>query len=182
MRSFRLAALTIALLVTLIVANILPGSGQLGQASAANIGSEKIDPYIENLINAGSRDKIPVIVSLNPDMAKERQNDKRSAKARQADEGKRAADEAAAYIERQGGKRGKSLGLIKASGGNLPINRIAELSRNSRVAYISYDAPVGARSVFTDDMVDFSALVSAPAVWALGYTGAGVGVAVRPPP
>ncbi len=174
MRSKLFHIMMIGLVLVLLLSSITPVSAASANSRAArqNAGDEdkrddaKIGPDIVRKIDregkSGPGTQVPVIVAFKPNGP-----------------GKSINGARAASLMAAGGGRGqRSLGLINGVAGTMPLAAIRALSRNPEVEFIAYDSPVGAQGVFSGDMVDYAALVNAPAVWALGYTGAGVGVAV----
>ncbi len=191
MRSKLLLLVAFTLAVMLAMTNVLGGHAQPVEGSGPDLS--KIDPAIVQLINSGAKGRIPVIVHIDKkDKAKaisdkgkglgnqstKASDDLRKQLAKESDDlRKQAARDAEDLIKQKGGEKKRSLDIVNGSSGLVPPSAIEALSRNPKVEYISYDAPVGAQGPFTGDMVDYSVLVNAPAVWAMGYTGAGGGVA-----
>ncbi|MBI2165436.1 MAG: S8 family peptidase [Chloroflexi bacterium] len=156
-------ALRLGLLAALILSSLLPSVGQAAKAG----DTEKIDPYLAALIDSGASGPFPVIVQIQPGSP---------GKGSPPEQAK--AEHAKDLITKASGKPGRALGIVNGASGQLKPAAIKALSKNPNVQYISYDGVIGQQSLFSGDMVDYAALVNAPAAWAKGYTGAGVGVAV----
>ena len=78
-----------------------------------------------------------------------------------------------------GGSVRTRLHSIKADAVTLPHSTLERLAANPNVRYISKDRPVGARSTVTITAAEYTVEpINAPAVWAKGYIGTNVGVAV----
>ena len=82
-------------------------------------------------------------------------------------------------LEQHGGKRVQPLGIVAGASGRISLDRLARLSRDSEVRYISLDSRLVPNGTpFTGDMIDFARAVNASALWEQGISGAGVTVAV----
>lgn len=77
-----------------------------------------------------------------------------------------------------GGILGNALSLINAQAAVVPVDSLPALTSDPNVLYISMDRPVHARQ-FPLAFAEYTTQpINAPAVWAKGYDGTGVGVAV----
>ena len=109
---------------------------------------EKLDPTLKKLADRSSGES-NVIIEFNDE------------------------SQAAALIKAHGGRAGRRLGLLQARTGKLPNRLLKQLSNHPAVKRISEDRPVSGEIART------SVTVGAKAVHELmGYTGAGVGVAI----
>jgi serine protease AprX len=161
-----------SLLVLMCLLLLFQGLAPLPVLAAPPINKDKVDSKLVALIEASSdeNEEFPVIVRMewpNPHQISADGNAKR-------------AEKALKEIRSQGGKEGNALAIVGGASGKATARAIAQLSRRGNVSYISYDdpdvriaGPLGAplESLYTQ-------LVHAPDVWALGYTGQGVTVAV----
>ncbi len=67
---------------------------------------------------------------------------------------------------------------IHAVGAQVPQSALGDLVSNSNVVYVSPDRAVAAKQVSTTSAEYTTEPINAPAVWAKGYRGTGIGVAV----
>jgi serine protease AprX len=80
-------------------------------------------------------------------------------------------------------KAKRDLGFIRAESGTVSVTDLAALARDKGVKYIALDSPmaptaVGTPVVFPSLSTLYPTVDGAQSAWNLGYTGAGVGVAV----
>ena len=80
----------------------------------------------------------------------------------------------------KGGKIKRELGRFKGSAYTMPASRLAELAADPDVTFISPDRPLkGASTGSPAAILDFHTdAINAPAAWAQGLDGTGIGVAV----
>jgi len=80
----------------------------------------------------------------------------------------------------RGGTVKRELGQFKGAAYSMPASALADLAADPDVVYISPDRPLnGASDPKPEAVNDYhTGAVNAPAAWALGLTGAGIGVAV----
>jgi serine protease AprX len=71
-----------------------------------------------------------------------------------------------------------SFGAMKAVRAMVPQSALIGLTQNANLNYISLDRPVSAKQVSKTSAEYTTEPINAPAVWAKGYTGKGIGVAV----
>ena len=73
----------------------------------------------------------------------------------------------------------KRLHSIRAVHAHVPRRILEDLAKDPDIAYISLDRPVAALDSFTVTALDYSnEPINAPAVWAQGFIGTNIGVAV----
>lgn len=77
-----------------------------------------------------------------------------------------------------GGTLGYVLSSINAQAAVVPVDSLATLASDPNVLYISLDRPVYARQFPLTSAEYTTQPINAPAVWAKGYDGTGIGVAV----
>ncbi len=138
-----------------------------GPGSDRDADAKKVSPELRSLLASNARGAIPVIVQMD------------AGGGSAPGTGRKPEDDAKEKIERHGGAASKSLGIIRGAGGEVSLDRLAALSREPGVRYVSYDSvlvPMG--SPFTGDMVDFAAALNADEVWEKGILGSGVTAAV----
>lgn len=80
----------------------------------------------------------------------------------------------------RGGKLNRELGRFKGGAYRISASKLAELASDPEVKYISLDRPVHAASTGSAiSVLDYhNETINAPAAWALGLDGTGVGVAL----
>lgn len=80
----------------------------------------------------------------------------------------------------RGGKLNRVLGRFKGAAYRMPASMVADLANDPEVRYISPDRPVhGASAGSASAVLDYhNESINAPAAWALGLDGTGVGVAI----
>ena len=77
----------------------------------------------------------------------------------------------------RGGQRGRDLGQFKGGAYSIPASSLADLAADPEVVYISPDRPL--RRTSNAPSLDYHPeTVNAPAAWASGLDGTGIGVAV----
>jgi len=83
-------------------------------------------------------------------------------------------------IASRGGKLKRELGRFKGAAYRMPASKLAGLANDPEVRYISPDRPVhGASNGPGQPVLDYhNESIHAPAAWALGLDGSGVGVAI----
>jgi serine protease AprX len=83
-------------------------------------------------------------------------------------------------VANHGGKLKRQLGRFKGAAYTMPASMVAGLANDPEVRYISPDRPVhGASTESNQPVLDYhNETINAPAAWALGLDGTGVGVAV----
>jgi len=137
--------------------------------AAPPINWDKLDPALAAALKAQPGKTFPIIVEAGLP------NDKSPST------GAKRASEAVDHIRAAGGRARNQLAIIGGSSAQGNWDAIAKLSHNGRVRKISLDrvisasgpmqAPGGLASVYTQ-------VVRAPEVWAMGYIGRGVGIAI----
>jgi serine protease AprX len=78
----------------------------------------------------------------------------------------------------RGGKMKRELGLIRGGAYRVPGAKLAELEADSEVAYVSPDRPLKSTASVTQVLDFHTDSINAPAGWAQGLDGTGIGVAV----
>ncbi|MBI2953686.1 MAG: S8 family serine peptidase [Chloroflexi bacterium] len=82
-------------------------------------------------------------------------------------------------IAKHGGVASRSLGIVGGASGKINLRRLAALSREPAVRYISLDARlVATGGPYGGDLIDYTKALNADDVWATGFSGSGVTVAV----
>jgi serine protease AprX len=81
-------------------------------------------------------------------------------------------------IEGRNGKVDSTLRSIRAIAAHVPQSSLDSLSKDPNVSYISPDRPVGARQAISSSAEYTTEPINANRVWAQGYDGTGIGVAV----
>jgi serine protease AprX len=134
---------------------------------------EKIDDALEALMAEDPSGKFDVIVEMEPDTGPGHGGNGNG----NANGHAKRAHEALELIRQNEGEAGNSLALVSAASGRLSAGKIKALSKKESVAQIYLNATFDAL-----DQGDLSnvypGLIRANEAWALGYTGAGVTVAV----
>lgn len=85
-----------------------------------------------------------------------------------------------AKVMDMGGRKTRELGRFKGGAYKIPASALAELAADPEVVYISPDRPLrGAGTGSTATVIDYHTdTVNAPAAWAQGLNGTGIGVAL----
>ncbi len=163
-RSLKITALICA---TLILFALTISSPPPAIADQGGLETAKIDPALLDAMRAKPSGEFAVIVqtqSPNTKKASARENSDR-------------AEGAVNRIRANGGKRANRLAIIGAGSGTLNVKAIAALSHDPFVRHIVLDKTVkplgtpGALSLYAQ-------IVRAPEVWAQGFNGQGVGIAI----
>lgn len=148
---------------------------------AKGVDWDKIDDPLEAAMAENPSGKFDVIVEMEPDTGPAHGGNG-NVKANGSGNGNahghaKRAHEALDLIRQHGGKAGNSLALVSAASGSLPAGKIEALSKKEWVAQIYLNAQFDATD--TGDLSNvYPGLIRADKAWALGYTGAGVTVAV----
>jgi serine protease AprX len=82
-------------------------------------------------------------------------------------------------VRKLGGQVKGKLSFIKALSANLSPDQLQTLAADPAVSYISIDRPLTSRQAVTITALDYTAEpINAPAVWAQGFVGTNIGIAV----
>jgi serine protease AprX len=136
-------------------------------AHAENPHWGKIDPVLQDAMAENPSGEFPVIVTMEPDTGPPSGLHGNANRAHQA----------LGLIRQQGGEAGNSLALVSGASGFLKRGQIIALSTKPSVAFIHLNAQFDAAG--DGDLSNvYPGLIRANEAWALGYTGAGVTVAV----
>jgi serine protease AprX len=161
--------------VCFVVLSLLIGQGTVLSSAVYAKGPDwgKIHPALQEAMANNPSGKFDVIVEMEPDTGPGKGGHGNGNAYGHA----KRAQEALDLIRQNGGEAGNSLALVSAASGRLPAGKIEALSKKESVAQIYLNGQFDAT-----DMGDLSnvypGLIRADEVWALGYTGAGVTVAV----
>jgi subtilisin family serine protease len=137
----------------------------------------KIDQALQDAMAKNPSGKFPVIVEMEPDTGSGHGGNGNGHGNGNANGHGKRAHEALDLICQNGGEAGNSLALVGAASGSLPAGRIKALSKKESVAQIYLNAQFDATD--TGDLSNvYPGLIGADKAWTLGYTGAGVTVAV----
>ncbi|GAC1700226.1 MAG: hypothetical protein NVS9B6_13530 [Candidatus Limnocylindrales bacterium] len=164
-----------ALALIALIFGMLPTDGA---AAASNRSQGKIDPSLLAEARLDPSAPFSVIVRGAPSTG----SDHRSLAA----QGERddTSTEAGAALRSNGGDLRKTLTIVGAASGVLTGKQILQLANDGRVARIVKDEELRAGDAAVADILPvttpFAATgaVNAPAAWAAGLTGAGIGVAI----
>ena len=154
--------------IVLVAASLLLGPLAILPMYSQAASPEKISPDLRALVASNAPDLVPVIVQMNT----------ASAASTLAVDVKPEL-KAKGKIEKEGGVPEKSLGIVEGASGLVSATRLAALSADPDVRYISRDVtlrPTG--SPYSGDMVDYARALKAQDVWEKGISGSGVTVAV----
>ena len=146
--------------------------------AAPPVDWSKLDAALTQVMKAKPGGNFSVIIEVGSPKGTEKDNKE---KGKEKGKGIDRANEALGHIRNAGGRAKNKLALIGGHTADLKWDAIAILSHNPRIRRISLDrplvvlgpmsAPGGLASVYTQ-------VVRAPEVWAMGYTGQGIGIAV----
>ncbi|MCL5962467.1 MAG: S8 family peptidase [Chloroflexi bacterium] len=154
--------------IVLVAASLLLGPLAILPMQSQAASPEKISPDLRALVASNASDLVPVIVQMNTAS---------SASTLAVDV--KPELKAKGKIRKQGGVPAKSLGIVEGASGLISVSRLAALSADPDVRYISRDValrPTG--SPYSGDMVDYARALKAQDVWEKGISGSGVTVAV----
>jgi serine protease AprX len=169
------------------ILSLLVGQGSMLPAAVHAKGPdwEKIDDTLETAMAANPSGKFDVIVEMEPDTGPAQGGNgkvKGNGNGNAYGHAKRA-QKALDLIGQNGGEAGNALALVSGASGRLPAGKIKALSKKESVAYIHLDSlfAVDGTLEAADDAElanVYPELIRAVEAWDLGYTGAGVTVAV----
>ncbi|MDE3089345.1 MAG: S8 family serine peptidase, partial [Chloroflexota bacterium] len=149
-------------------------AGTVAATSPVNWG--KLDPALRTAMQSRPGAVYPVIVEVG--LPSDRAAASTGASRAAASTGASRAVDALKRLDAAHGRAKNRLAIIGAGTGDAKWETVATLSRDPRVRQISLDRRIGAAGSGTSLASVYTQLVRAPDVWALGYNGRGVGVAV----
>ncbi len=159
----------------LVIVAILIGGSNTGTATAtSDVDWSKLDPALAMAMHYWPHAVYPVIIEAGLPNEKVANSNERMAKSTGASRAKDAME----LVHAVRGHHKNTLSLIGGSSADLDAEGIATLSRDPHVRQISLDRPIPAADSGSGLASVNAQLIRAPDVWALGYTGQGIGVAV----
>jgi serine protease AprX len=163
-----------------LILSLLIGQGSVLPSAVHAKGPDwtKIDQALQDAMAKDPSGKFPVIVEMEPDKGLGHGGNGNGHGNGNANGHAKRAHEALDLIRQNGSEAGNPLALVGAASGRLPAGKIRALSKKESVAQIYLnDASFEAADVGDLSNV-YPGLIGADKAWALGYTGAGVTVAV----